>query len=917
MNESFQSDAAKPVSGTVNGKTPRWRRWLTLPREAIVRLGVLFLALAVIKVALLFGVRKQLYETHWRVTGVRDSWLDYVAFYGFALVGVVSLCALARSCRAVGVKAVRWANVVVVGLGLLFIFLTFHEGNRNYIYRIMEGTLEWSGLIPYLNLNLFFRRPYLAVWMAVYGIAYFCLVRKGREDRALYLTAAAAGLYWVICLQEFLHQRRELFVCVAVGAACSWTLFSNAGPIRARWLLLPLAWTLMIWLLFSGEVEILIKLTPYFALLIGELAVLFVAIGWPAVRWGFRPAWVTLGTFYFVSFVLLACQNYPMSENYKSLFGFAVSCPHYFLGELILVCCCWLFAVLARRFFPTLKWWWLDMIILGAIVLAVVDLRLTQIMGVRLSCDLISFADSPRMMWRMAQPYLPRLTLFLAIAVGIYFAVVRFLAKRRVTGEPVCGDAGARWACGLFMLLALVGVGLARPDVGEGQSALRLVQSSKFWKRLASRPMSPEEFRNRAETLGMEVMFGAQRGSASRPRRDLNVVIIFMESSYNKYLSLFGGMEDTQPLLSQYKDRMELFPNFFSSFASSIHARFATFTGLYPVSDFNTFTLERVGVKSIFEVLDENGYSCSLFYSSYFDYTGFRHFLKQRGIAEMYDADTMPGADSGDRVAWGLREEDTLKAIQEKLRAHASTNARFCLTYVPAAPHYPYDCIPERFRKHKALEVGNYEPLYLNEMLYMDWVITSILDELKSTGLLEKTLVVITADHGEMLGGKDGTVGHGWRVTPELANVPLIILDPEKTGTRTNSVIGSQVDVLPTLLDSLGIPLPKAELYQGRSLYADATGEKSFVLNSYQDYAVVKGDRMIISNRQGESAGQETGRVIFIQNIGASGKFVENKEELPVPFEAREFDKFQESLLRNYSIYRDSLVGGSKNSGGK
>ena len=61
-----------------------------------------------------------------------------------------------------------------------------------------------------------------------------------------------------------------------------------------------------------------------------------------------------------------------------------------------------------------------------------------------------------------------------------------------------------------------------------------------------------------------------------------------MESSYNQHLSLFGSREETQPLLSKYKDRMEIFPNFFSNFAGSIHARFASFTSLYPTEDFTT-----------------------------------------------------------------------------------------------------------------------------------------------------------------------------------------------------------------------------------------------------------------------------------------------------------------------------------------
>jgi len=55
---------------------------------------------------------------------------------------------------------------------------------------------------------------------------------------------------------------------------------------------------------------------------------------------------------------------------------------------------------------------------------------------------------------------------------------------------------------------------------------------------------------------------------------------------------------------------------------------------------------------------------------------------------------------------------------------------------------------------------------------------------LKADGLLDKTIIVITADHGEMLGVKGGPIGHGWVVTPELANIPLIIMDPDHPGYR-------------------------------------------------------------------------------------------------------------------------------------
>src|SRR5205823_3313733 len=203
---------------------------------------------------------------------------------------------------------------------------------------------------------------------------------------------------------------------------------------------------------------------------------------------------------------------------------------------------------------------------------------------------------------------------------------------------------------------------------------------------------------------------------------------------------LFGGSEETQPLLSKYKDRMEVFPNFFSNFASSIHARFAVFTSLYPIQDYNAFTLERVPVKSLFEVLHENGYTSSMFYSSFADFTGFRDLLKQRGIDELYDADNMPGERTTERVAWGLREEETLGAMRERIKKYSAGGQRIFMTYVPAAPHHPFEQVPARFQKFKAGEEGDHTPFYLNQLLYMDWVLASMVDQLKDSGLLDKTL---------------------------------------------------------------------------------------------------------------------------------------------------------------------------------
>jgi phosphoglycerol transferase MdoB-like AlkP superfamily enzyme len=460
-------------------------------------------------------------------------------------------------------------------------------------------------------------------------------------------------------------------------------------------------------------------------------------------------------------------------------------------------------------------------------------------------------------------------------------------------------------------LLGIAGKWFAGQDKAEGESALLLAETSPWFERTVSPVMDGQTFIATAQNLGMQPMLAGPAAPSSRSPRDLNVVLIFQESSYNKYLSLFNGRENTQPLLSKYQDRMELFPNFFCNFAGSMNARFATLAGLYPTRDYKTFTLHRVDVKSLFEILHENDYLGSVFYSSFIDYTGFRDFLQGRGIDAIYDADTMPGRRSELAVAWGQREDVTLGAIQSQIRQYAAGHHKFFLSYFPAAPHYPYDGMPREFQKFQMKTIGDYTPKYLNELLFMDQVITSILDELKNSGLLDKTLVIITDDHGEMLGEDGGPIGHGWAVTPELANIPLIIMDPAHPGCHINETIGSQVDLLPTLLDLLDIPIPQGQLYQGVSLYsAAAQTNRTIYLNSFQQYGIIQDRLLICGNRETESQGAATNspvKVYAIANRGSHTLFSEIRGAHTPPPSIFQFDQFQENFLLNYSHYRETI----------
>jgi hypothetical protein len=889
------------------------RTFLGLPPRVWARVIVLFCALAAIKVALLLNLGRHLNEIHWRMVLPSPTWVNRVAFLGFVVLGVWSLLRLAQHSRSVGLGAVRRANAVVLGLGVLFIFLTFHSGEKNYIYPIMTGILRWTSLGPYVSLDLFFRAPYLAAWLFGYAVIYYALVRTGREAWSLYVTAVVAGVYALLCLRELLVYRDELLVVDCLGLICLLASWRRGNKELGPLLLAPALWSMgFAWVLFRFAPPQEANPMRYFTGLMAGSLLLFGAAALLARGAGFLAHWRNWQLFYFFGFFLCASSHYPMAENYNNALCLGFELPRYFWGEAALAAALAIGGAVYVRIWPKANLLWLDIVCLALIAVAFVDLRLAGIMGVRLDWDLLSFAMSPRVMWRMAGPYLPGVFAALGLMTAVYAALVGGI-RRWCLHSPASERVDARgpwYAAAGFVLLGALGLALANPDKAEGQVGLRLAQTSPWWKRVASRPLSREEFLRSAKALGLGDFAAVRPSEPLRPRRNLNVVLIFLESSYNKHLSLFGSSEETQPLLSKYKDRMELFPNFFSNFAGSVQAQFATFTSLYPVRDFNLFTLQRVPVKSIFEVMHDNGYSCSLFFSSLFDYAGFRDFIQQRGLEEMYDADNMPGPRKTERVSWGLHEEETLGAMRAQIQKYAKTNRRFFLTYVPAAPHYPFDGVPPAFRRFKSGELGDFTPFYWNDLLYVDWVMASIMDQLKDSGLLEQTLVVITDDHGERLGEHGGPIGHGWALTPELANVPLIVMDPEQPGYRINNTLGSQIDLLPTVLDLLGIALPQDQLYEGRSLYAPAERKpRPVFLNSYEQYGILSGRHYLSGARKADEAGCSTAaRVVYtISNRGTKTLFSEDRSATMQPTPIRPFDEFQENLLRNYSFYCEAI----------
>ncbi len=133
-------------------------------------------------------------------------------------------------------------------------------------------------------------------------------------------------------------------------------------------------------------------------------------------------------------------------------------------------------------------------------------------------------------------------------------------------------------------------------------------------------------------------------------------------------------------------------------------------------------------------------------------------------------------------------------------------------------PHGPY-MAPEDFERRFFTEIGlsasdelseqaAREAAYDAEIRYMDHHLGRLFDGLRTLGLYEDAWIIVTADHGELL-GEHGELGHGDTPWQEVVHVPLIVKAPGPDPPRGRRGAWLQlIDVMPMILDGLGIEWP-------------------------------------------------------------------------------------------------------------
>ncbi len=344
---------------------------------------------------------------------------------------------------------------------------------------------------------------------------------------------------------------------------------------------------------------------------------------------------------------------------------------------------------------------------------------------------------------------------------------------------------------GLFCILCLLAT---TPGVSFGAQSAKATDSTR-----GSKPVSKS-----ASAAGP-----SSKSGASKPQ-PASVILITLDTTRADRMGFLGSTRGLTPSLDALARQSVVFTHAYSQVPLTTASHATILTGTYPqfhqVNDFGVPLAEDLPYAPY--IFRGNGYHTAAFVGSL-----------------VLDPETRsaPGFERGfDTYDAGFHRrrlgEDRYQAIERR----AGEVVGRALTWLSAHPkgplflwihlydaHDPYDP-PEPYKSRYSATP------YDGEIAYVDAAVGKLLAQLRTRGLYDGSLIAVMADHGEAL-GDHGETTHGIFLYDETIHVPLLFKLPRQrsAGARVNSPAGL-VDVLPTILESVGIPVPRE--VQGESL---------------------------------------------------------------------------------------------------
>ncbi|AZS49404.1 LTA synthase family protein [Entomomonas moraniae] len=323
-----------------------------------------------------------------------------------------------------------------------------------------------------------------------------------------------------------------------------------------------------------------------------------------------------------------------------------------------------------------------------------------------------------------------------------------------------------------------------------------------------------------------------------------NVVVILMESFAGRYVGALGNPSNITPNFDRLAKEGLLFTQFFSNGTHTHQGMFATMACFPNLPAFETLMQEPEGnnkFSGLPQLLSIRDMSDVYVYNGDFAWDNQMGFFSNQGMTSFVGRNDYVNPVFSDST-WGVSDQDMFTRGNEELNKLEASGKPFYALLQSLSNHTPY-ALPKDLPVEPVTDQGSQNE-HLTAMRYSDWALGQFFEKAKKSPYYKDTIFIVVGDHG---------FGNPIQLTDMdlfRFNVPLLIIAPgiqEKFGA-TSSTVGTQVDIVPTIMGRLGGDV--RQQCWGRDLLNLPAGDKGFGIikpsSSDQTIAILSGNEILI-----------------------------------------------------------------------
>jgi phosphoglycerol transferase MdoB-like AlkP superfamily enzyme len=278
-----------------------------------------------------------------------------------------------------------------------------------------------------------------------------------------------------------------------------------------------------------------------------------------------------------------------------------------------------------------------------------------------------------------------------------------------------------------------------------------------------------------------------------------NVVVILMESFAGRYVGAMGNQDGITPYFDKLAKEGLLFDRFFSNGTHTHQGMFATMACFPNLPSFEYLMRTPEGAhkfSGLPQLLSARDFDDLYVYNGNFQWDNQSGFFSNQGMTRFIGREDFVNPVFMDKT-WGVSDQDMFDRGAAEL-AKMPTDKPFYALLQTLSNHTPY-ALPTDLPVDKVTGHGAHDE-HLTAMRYSDWALGQFFEKARKEPYFKDTLFVVVGDHGF---GSDKQLTE---MDLFRFNVPLLLIGPgvqEKFGSLNHSV-GTQIDVVPTIMGRLG-----------------------------------------------------------------------------------------------------------------